>query len=174
MKFDTLLNLLGKFSLLFFGVAWFMWRRHTRRRIAKPSNLETGTSLWVYWLVSVFALFIYGFLGAMLRRRSVEFPMPISVPLLLAILSVLGFMNTVLIFTGPLVSKISNYGQFCTTRFAFAQATGIYGFLLFMRGTSWIVFGIFLAWALALELLVAPTQSNREKFLRVRRQTNDG
>ncbi len=173
MSFHRLVGLLGNFSFLFVGVAWFIWRRHMRMRAIQNQG-DSETEIRFHWLVSVFALFLYGFVGNMLRQLSGKISLQIPSSVLLVIASFLSLMVTILTFRGPVVSRVKNYGKFCIFRFAFAQAIGIYGFILFLFGASWLVFGIFLAWALVLELLVAPTQGNRARFLQTRIESNAG
>lgn len=122
--------------------------------------------LWFLWLVNIFALIIYAFIGYRIRALSNGLLLEIPNQLFTAIFVILGIGNTAFSFFGPFVSKVNKFEQFCLLRFAFAEAIGVYGFFLFICGASWTTFGIFLGWSLMLQLLVAPTESNRQGFLR--------
>ena len=119
---------------------------------------------WLIWGSFMGALPMYGVAGFLVRSQSKGFS-PGLLPMMMPVLLVLAVAVSILllIFRFLLAGRV-NYSTYCILRWACSDSIGIYGFNLFLFGTSWPVFAGFLAWAFVFHLSQMPTQADRQGF----------
>ncbi len=90
-------------------------------------------------------------------------------PLMVAVLGGMAVMVTLVgLVLAPLFARGTSYLVYGLLRWSFAEAVAIFGFVVFQLGGSWLVFGVFLAWAAALLLLAVPTARDEAQYQRQR------
>ena len=131
-----------------------------------PSEEEKSRkTLWVFWGAFTYASFFYGVIGYWVRcsaRISVSGELS---SMLIPVFIGLALMETIVLFLlMPRFAQKTSYSSYCILRWALAGSIGVYGFVLFVLGASWVILAIFLGWALLLNLILMPTQNDRDKF----------
>lgn len=148
---------------LFLSQAWLVMSGQRARSRGETDRAER-TNLWFLWLAFAYALVVYGFVGDLVRQQGRLLPIPLPLPLLTALLVIFGIGSTALAFWKHFATQIKDYEAYSVIRFACAEAIGIYGLILYLRGSSWATFGSFLAWALTLLVIVRPTAQSQRQF----------
>jgi hypothetical protein len=127
--------------------------------------------LRILWGAFTGSLFIYALVGYLIQQLSERPPASELLSLLIPLFGSIALMTTILLFAlGPTIAKQADYQAYSIIRWALAEAVGILGLILFVLGASWTIFGVFLGWALLLELRLRPTADDWEQFQRLKRR----
>lgn len=121
--------------------------------------------LWLIWGAMTSTPLIYGLVGYLLWQQGFTPVSPEVRPVMTAVFTVLGLIQTVGLFTWlPRLAAKLNYQNYSIMRWAFAEAIAAYGLILFFMGATAPTFGLFLGWAFLLELFLRPTQDDLDRF----------
>ncbi len=136
-----------------------------------PEEEKSPRTLWLMWGAFTYSVLIYGVVGYLVRRSSSLSLATEMLPILTPLFSVIGLAETSAVFYFvPSYFKTKSYVSYCMIRWALAEAIGTQGLVLFLLGTSWMIFGTFLGWALLLNFMMMPNENDRSKFNSLRIQ----
>ena len=131
-----------------------------------PEKEKSQKTLWLFWAVFTYSIFIYGLVGYWVRRSggNAAFGGLLSM-LIPTFLSLASLETGALFLFMPQFAGKTTYFSYSIIRWALAESIGAYGLVLFMLGASRVIFGIFLGWALLLNLMMMPNKNDRNKFV---------
>lgn len=147
-----------------------MWGTRTGQFVEEERS-ENQAVLWILWGALVGSLCTYAAVGYLIRQVWDQPLAPETLSVLIPTFGGMALLITTVIFAlRPVLTKQTTYQTYSIIRWALAEAVGILGFVLFVLGASWTVFGTFLGWAFLLELRLMPTQDDQGQFQRLKRQ----
>jgi len=132
----------------------------------QPGERKSRQTRWILWAAIFVSIFIYAFVGAMLKQTLEKPPsadiLPLIIPVLIAISA--GETAMVLFVLGKLLAKKSNYLSYCVVRWALAESIAIFGLVILILGAEMKTSLLFFAWSAVLLFLTMPGQNDERKF----------
>ncbi len=123
----------------------------------EPAKNKSTVALWALWFAMFQALAVYLAAGYFIRINSGAPEPPVSLGVLAALLTALSAgMTAVNFLVMPKLASKMQETAYYLTRWALAEAIGIYGLILFLMGASWVVFGAFIGAAMAVMIALKP------------------
>ena len=122
-------------------------------------------SLWTLWMTMTCAVFIYGGIGYFVRKLGSAAPSPELLPMVAPVFFGMATLETLALYLFfPRFARKSTYSSYSILRWAFAESIGVNGLVLFILGASPLIFVVFLAWSLLLNLSMMPSDEDRDRF----------
>ena len=130
-----------------------------------PEKEGSRKTLRLLWAAFTYSTFMYGLIGYLVRRSGVTATSGELLSMLTPTFLSLASLETGALFLFmPQFAGKTTYFSYSIIRWVLAESIGIYGFVLFVFGVSPTIFGIFLGWALLLDLTMMPNKNDRNKF----------
>ena len=124
-------------------------------------NTEHRT-IWIMYGSMVSALLLYAGIGFFLPGLADSSPDFLKLVTTVFFLSAV-LATAVLLLLIPRIGAKKPYQGYCLVRWALAESIGISGMVLTFLGGRKDLFALMLGWSLALMLLCAPTEADRER-----------
>ncbi|MDP8222529.1 MAG: hypothetical protein P9L99_04150 [Candidatus Lernaella stagnicola] len=130
------------------------------------TNTEpTPTTVWILWFALLSSVAAYAVIGVFLRQMNgADAAAPDGIAVMRYALLGVAFAVTCINFLAPrLFGPKFNFMQFCIIRWALAEAVAIFGLVLIILGEELPVLLIFVAWSIALFMILAPTEGAKRR-----------
>ena len=125
--------------------------------------VNTQQKVWFFYGLMISAILLYVLVG-FLSRSSVVAASELSLRFMArAFMVVAGIETIIVLVLLPRFAGKMPYLTYGIVRWAMAESVAVEGLVLFYVGAGQGLFLVFLGWSLALMLLCAPTEADREK-----------